>query len=140
MKSETEFSSWLHSHLDTIQLGDEEFVDYIVNILKEGTIDQEEKVVSIVTFLDAAAPDVPESFTTEIVDKWAELDKLLAEEKKREDAARRGASTTHKALSEAYVTSTYISRPAPDIVKRLLSHTRPLGKRRRLISYYFKRT
>lgn len=103
MKSETEFRTWLHGHLDTIQLGDDEFVEYIVNILKETTIEHEEKVVSIVTFLDAAAPDVPESFTGEIVDRWAELDKVLLEKRKQEEEARRASSTTHKALSEAYV-------------------------------------
>lgn len=55
MEREAEFSTWLQAHLDSVELGDEVFVDYVTNILREDSMDKEEKASSIQTFLEAAA-------------------------------------------------------------------------------------
>ncbi|KNC71430.1 hypothetical protein SARC_16032, partial [Sphaeroforma arctica JP610] len=50
-----EFESWLLTYLDSVGLGDEEFVDYIRTILDEDTLSADEKEESISSFLEAAA-------------------------------------------------------------------------------------
>lgn len=49
------FLQWLEHHLNTLQLGDDVFVEYIHGMLDEESMSAEEKVESIETFLAAAA-------------------------------------------------------------------------------------
>ena len=55
---EAQFNAWLQTHLDSVDLGDEVFVDYVANILREDSMDKEEKASSIQSFLEAAAVSV----------------------------------------------------------------------------------
>lgn len=43
MKTTEEFHVWLRSHMSAIELGDDEFVEYVINILEEASMDDEEK-------------------------------------------------------------------------------------------------
>eukprot|EP01134_Creolimax_fragrantissima_P002690 CFRG2690T1 len=65
------FETWLKTHLDTVGLGDDEFVEYIVNILEEESLTRDDKVDSVTSFLESAA-NVPEEFSKHIMNKWDE--------------------------------------------------------------------
>lgn len=70
--SEEEFTKWLVEHLSQVGLDDEVFIDYIMTILKEVDMDQDEITVSLQSFLESAG-DVPDNIVEEIVAKWNEI-------------------------------------------------------------------
>lgn len=43
MQTTEEFHVWLRAHMTAIELGDDEFVEYVINILEEASMDNDEK-------------------------------------------------------------------------------------------------